>query len=193
MIIFLARWIMGIRYEVIGRENLPEGPVILAVKHQSAWDTFFFDSLMPDPVYVLKKELLDIPLVGWHMRKSEQIALDRSAGMKSMNLLIKSAKRTLDAGRQIVIFPEGTRTKPGTSGKYQPGLALLAASVDVPIIPVALNSGLCWGRNAFWKKPGLVTVEFLPAMPQGLDRRTFLNELQSRIEMATRKLEDHSR
>jgi 1-acyl-sn-glycerol-3-phosphate acyltransferase len=189
MIVFLARWVMGIRYEVRGLENLPKGRVILAVKHQSAWDTFFFDRYLPDAVYVLKKELLSIPFVGWHMRKSEQIALDRSAGIKSMNLLIDRAQYTLDRERQIVIFPEGTRTKPGTSGKYQPGLALLASSVKAPVVPVALNSGLFWGRNAFWKKPGTIIVEFLPMMPEGLDRRAFLNELQSRIETATRKLE----
>lgn len=188
-IVFLARWMMGIRYEVRGLENLPKGPVILAVKHQSAWDTFFFDSVLPDAVYVLKKELLSIPFVGWHMRKTEMIALDRAAGVKSMHLLMQKARATIAAGRQIVIFPEGTRTAPGASGRYMPGLAMLAAGVDAPVVPVALNSGLYWGRNAFLKRPGKIIVEFLPAMPTGLDRRLFLNELQSRIEMATRALE----
>jgi len=192
-IVFLARWIMGIRHEIRGLEHLPKGPVILAVKHQSAWDTFFFDSVLPDAVYVLKKELLSIPFVGWHMRKTEMIALDRSAGVKSMHMLLTRARETLAAGRQIVIFPEGTRTAPGTSGRYMPGLALLAASVDATVVPVALNSGLFWGRNAFLKRPGKITVEFLPPMPKGLDRRVFLNELQSRIEMASRALEAEAR
>ncbi len=192
-IVFWARWIAGIRHRVRGLENLPKGPVILAVKHQSAWDTFFFDSVLPDAVYVLKKELLDIPFVGWHMRKTEMIALDRTAGIKSMHLLLDKTKATLDAGRQIVIFPEGTRTAPGASVHYMPGLAMMAASVDVPVVPVALNSGLFWGRNAFFKHAGTITVEFLPPMPRGLDRRMFLNELQSRIEMATRALEAEGR
>jgi len=192
-IVFIARWVMGIRHEVRGIENLPKGPVILAVKHQSAWDTFFFDSVLPDAVYVLKKELLSIPFVGWHMRKTEMIALDRSAGVKSMHILLDKAQATLDAGRQIVIFPEGTRTAPGTSGRYMPGLAMLAAAVDAPVVPVALNSGLYWARKAFLKQPGTIIVEFLPPMPKGLDRRAFLNELQSRIEDKTRALESEGR
>lgn len=192
-IVFIARWVMGIRHEVRGLENLPKGPVILAVKHQSAWDTFFFDSVLPDAVYVLKKELLSIPFVGWHMRKTEMIALDRSAGVKSMHILLDKAQATLDAGRQIVIFPEGTRTAPGTSGRYMPGLAMLAAAVDAPVVPVALNSGLYWARKAFLKQPGTIIVEFLPPMPRGLDRRAFLNELQSRIEDKTRALESEGR
>jgi 1-acyl-sn-glycerol-3-phosphate acyltransferase len=192
-IVFLARWIMGIRHQVRGLANLPKGPVILAVKHQSAWDTFFFDSVLPDAVYVLKKELLSIPFVGWHMRKTEMIALDRAEGVKSMHLLLSRARETLAAGRQIVIFPEGTRTAPGTSGRYMPGLAMLAAAMDAPVVPVALNSGLFWARKAFFKRPGTIVVEFLPPMPRGLDRRAFLNELQSRIEMATRALEAEAR
>lgn len=188
-IVFLARWVAGIRYQVRGLENLPKGPVILAVKHQSAWDTFFFDSVLADAVYVLKKELLSIPFVGWHMRKTEMIAVDRSAGIKAMHYMLEKARATIAAGRQIVIFPEGTRTKPGTSGHYMPGLAMLAASVDATVVPVALNSGLFWARNAFFKRPGTITVQFLPPMPAGLDRRAFLNELQSRIEMTTRALE----
>jgi len=192
-IVFIARWVMGIRHEVRGLENLPKGPVILAVKHQSAWDTFFFDSVLPDAVYVLKKELLSIPFVGWHMRKTEMIALDRSAGVKSMHILLAKAQATLDAGRQIVIFPEGTRTAPGTAGRYMPGLAMLAAAVDAPVVPVALNSGLFWARKAFLKQPGTIIVEFLPPMPKGMDRRAFLNELQSRIEDKTRALESEGR
>jgi len=192
VIVGLARWVMGIKVEKRGLEYLPKGPVILAVKHQSMWDTCFFDSVLPDAVYVLKKELLDVPFVGWHMKKCEQIGLDRSAGIKSMHALLNGAKDTLAKNRQIVIFPEGTRTAPGASGKYMPGLAMLAASVDAPVIPVALNSGLFWGRNAFWKKPGTIIVEFMPAMPDGLDRRTFLNELQSRIDTKTRELEAES-
>ena len=192
-IVVLARWVMGIRYEVRGLEHLPKGPVILAVKHQSAWDTFFFDSVLPDAVYVLKQELLRIPFVGWHMRKTEMIGVDRSAGIKSMHVMVQKARETIAAGRQIVIFPEGTRTAPGAAPRYMPGLAMLAASVDAPVIPVALNSGLFWSRNAYLKTPGKIIVEFLPPMPQGLDRRAFLNELQSRIEMATRKLEAEGR
>jgi len=192
-IVFIARWVAGIRHEIRGLENLPKGPVILAVKHQSAWDTFFFDSVLPDAVYVLKRELLDIPFVGWHMRKTEMIALDRSAGVKSMHMLLEKAQATLAARRQIVIFPEGTRTAPGTSGRYMPGLAMLAAAVDAPVVPVALNSGLFWARKAFLKQSGTIIVEFMPPMPKGLDRRAFLNELQSRIEDKTRLLESEGR
>ena len=192
-IIVLARWILGIRHRTVGLENLPRGPVILAVKHQSAWDTFFFDSILSDAVYVLKRELLDIPLVGWHMRKTEMIAIDRKAGLKAMHLLVRRAEDTLARGRQIVIFPEGTRTAPGSSGRYMPGLAMLAAEVSAPVVPVALNSGLFWSRNAFIKRPGTVTVQFLPPMPEGLNRRVFLTELQTRIETATRRLEAQAR
>lgn len=181
----LAAGIAGVRYRIEGRENLPEGPVIIAAKHQSAFDTFLFHHLLDDPVYVLKRELFRIPLVGWYMRAAGMIGVDRSAGSQALRSMLKGCEDALAEGRQIVIFPEGTRVAPGQNRPYHPGVAALYARFpEVPVVPVALNSGLLWGRKAFLKEPGTVTVRILPAMQTGLDRRAFLDGLRTRIEDA---------
>jgi 1-acyl-sn-glycerol-3-phosphate acyltransferase len=181
----MAAGIAGVRYRIEGGENLPNGPVIVAAKHQSAFDTFLFHRLLDDPVYVLKRELFRIPMVGWYMRAAGMIGIDRAAGAQALRGMVKGCEEALAEGRQIVIFPEGTRTAPGQSRAYHPGVAALYARFpDVPVVPVALNSGLLWGRKAFLKEPGTVTVRILPPMEPGLDRRRFLETLRSRIEEA---------
>lgn len=187
-IVLLARMVIGLRYEVRGRENLPPGPCIIASKHQSAWETFAYHVLLPEPVYVLKRELFFIPMAGWLMWKAGMIGIDRKKGLQALKILIRGAGEALALGKQIVIFPEGTRTAPGTSRPYQPGVAMLYQNLDADVVPVALNSGLFWGRRSFMKKPGVIVVEFLPPLPCGMSKRDFMATLSQRIEDASTRL-----
>ena len=184
----LLKFLVGIDYRVDGAEHLPHEPAIYAAKHQSAWETLFLSRYLNFPAFVLKKELLSIPLFGWYMRKSGMIAVDRKAGASALRQMARQASETLAAGRSILIFPEGTRVAPGQTRPYQPGVAALYTQLKVPVVPVALNSGLYWGRRAFIKKPGTIQVEFLPPIPPGLDRKGVMKELENRIETAAKAL-----
>ncbi len=183
--IWAAKVFLGLRYEVRGRENLPDGPVILAAKHQSAFDTFLFHFIVRDPIFVLKKELTRIPLVGWYLLKSGQIAVDRKAGASALKLMVKAARAASAAGGQIIIYPEGTRTAPGTDAPYHSGVAALYTQLGIPVVPVALNSGCFWPRNSFVKTPGTMVVQILPPLPPGMPRKEFLATLRSQIEMSS--------
>jgi len=187
-----AAWhLAGVRYRIKGLENLPAGAVIIAAKHQSAWDTFLFHGLLADPAYVLKRELFRIPLVGWYMKATGMIGIDRSAGASALKAMLNACGAVLAEGRQVIIFPEGTRTAPGESRPYHPGVAALYQKFpDVPVVPVALNSGLSWRRKAFLKRPGTVTVHILPPLEPGLERRRFLEILRGRVEDAVAALPD---
>lgn len=187
--VWLMRWLVGIKLEVRGRENLPDGACIVASKHQSAFDTFIVHLLLHDPAVVLKKELLSIPVYGWYTRKTQMIAVDRSGGAKALKDMVAAAQRAAGQNRPIFIFPEGTRTAPGTETDYQPGVAALYKRLDLPVVPVALNSGLFWPRRSFLRKPGTIVVEFLPQIAAGMDRKAFMDALRERIEPATRRLE----
>ena len=179
----LLRVICGIRVRVEGREHLPAGgAALIASKHQSAFDTFIWFGLLPDVSYVLKKELLWVPVWGWFARKTRQIAVDRAAGPSAVRHLAKAGKLAAADGRQIVIFPEGTRVAPGTQGVIQPGISALAAATGLPIIPVATDSGTCWGRRAFHKRPGTIHILVRPPLPVGLPRATLMARLVAAIE-----------
>jgi 1-acyl-sn-glycerol-3-phosphate acyltransferase len=180
----------GLRYRIEGREHLPSGAAIVAAKHQSAWDTLIFHLLLEDPIFVLKRELFRVPFIGWYLRKAGNVGVDRAAGFRALKAMTPDVRRALAAGSQVIVFPEGTRSAPGASNPYQPGVAVLYADCDVPVVPVALNSGVFWGRRSFFKYPGVITLEFLPPMPGGLDRREFLKALQNRIETATERLRE---
>lgn len=187
-LLFLATVICGIRYRIVGRERLPAGPAVIASKHQSAWETMIFHQLLDDPVFAIKRELFAIPLVGWYMRKAGCIRIDRSSPVRAMRTMIEGATRALADGAQVVVFPEGTRVAPGNKRPYHAGISGLYGSGKVPVIPVALNSGVFWGRRAFRKYPGEITVEILPPVPEGLDREGFLHELKQSIESASERL-----
>ena len=180
--------IVGLDDRVIGRHNIPDRPAIYACKHQSTWDTSIFLILFNDPAYVMKKELLAIPLWGWFARKCEAVFVDREGGAGALKSLVRDTQKAIADGRDVIIFPEGTRTAPGEHRPYHPGVAALYARVDAPVVPVALNSGLFWPRRAFLKKPGTIILEFLPPMPKGLGRRAFTAELERRIEDACARL-----
>lgn len=183
------RWICGIRLEVIGREHLPQsGPALIAAKHQSALDTLVWLLLVPNCAYVLKQELLRIPFYGFLVAKVGMISVDRSGGAAAMRHLLKAGKAAAAAGRQMVIFPEGTRVAPGERVPYQPGIAALAAATGLPVIPVATNSGLLWGRRAFRKRPGTIVISILPPLPAGLPRPVLIARLESLIETESDRL-----
>jgi 1-acyl-sn-glycerol-3-phosphate acyltransferase len=185
----LLRVLVGLDYRILGAEHLPPGPAILAMKHQSAWDTLILPLLVPDPAVVLKRELLLLPFYGWYALKLGMIAIDRGAGARALKQIVARARAALAAGRTIVIFPQGTRTPPGGTHPYQPGLAALYLQTGVPVVPVALNSGLFWPRRSFRRHPGTITLEVLPPIAPGLDRATFQARVERAIETATRRLE----
>jgi len=188
--LWLLGTIVGLRHEVRGIEHLPPGAAIVALKHQSAWDTLFLPHLLRDPAIVLKEELLRIPVFGWYLGRTGVIAIDRSSGAAAMRSIISGAQAAAALGRPIAIFPEGTRTEVGAKRPYHPGVAALYTKLDLPLVPVALNSGLFWPRTGYLneKKPGCIIVEILPPIPPGLNRRRVVEELQERIETATGRL-----
>jgi 1-acyl-sn-glycerol-3-phosphate acyltransferase len=188
MVLKLLAWCVGLRHEVRGREHLPPGPAIIAMKHQSAWDTFAVPVVFGNAAIVFKKELILVPFYGWYVWRAGMIAINRKAGAAALRDLVAGAGRATGQGRSIVIFPEGTRTAPGTRRPYQPGVAALYRQLDLPVVPVALNSGLFWGRRHFLKRPGRIILEILPPIPPGRDRRALMAELEERIEGATARL-----
>ena len=173
--------IVGATHRVSG--ELHHGrQVIYAAKHQSAWETIVLSLLLRTPVVVLKRELLKLPLLGWYFRKAGCIAVDRSAGMRALRQLRDDAVAARDAGRSLLIFPQGTRVAPGESRKYEVGIFALYESTGLPVVPIALNSGHLWGRNSWTKRAGRIEVEFLPAIAPGMARRDFMASLETAIE-----------
>lgn len=185
---WLLRHLVGLDYRVIGEENRQDAEVIYAIKHQSAWDTITTHLLIEDPAIALKQELTKIPLFGQGLRHAGMIEIARGQGSKALRSLIEGARRAIARGSPVVIFPEGTRTPPGEKHPYHPGVAALYKQLALPVVPVALNSGLFWGRRSFAKKPGTISVEFLEPIQPGLDRKAFMAELEERIETATDRL-----
>jgi 1-acyl-sn-glycerol-3-phosphate acyltransferase len=189
-VVWAARAICGIRYRVVGTEHLPVKPCIILSKHQSAWETLALQLIFPPQVWVLKKELLRVPFFGWGLAMLSPIAIDRSARREALQQLIEQGRERLAAGFCIVIFPEGTRIAPGQRGKYRPGGARLAVETATPVIPVAHNAGLRWGRNAFIKRPGLVTVSIgAPIDPRGMNADELARRVEDWIEGEMPRLE----
>jgi len=186
--LWLLRVVCGTKVEWRGVEKLPKTACIVACKHQSAWETFGLYGVLDDPVYVLKRELMWIPLFGWYTWKAGLIPVDRSAGMAALARMTARAQKTLARGRQIVIFPEGTRRAPGAEPSYKSGIAHLYGRAGVVCVPLALNSGLYWPRRSLLRLPGTIVVEVLDPIPPGLDNRTFAARLQTAIETATARL-----
>lgn len=192
-VFFLLRWIVGLRWELRGPRELLRPGILVAAKHQSAWDTIVFFMLFDRPTYVMKQELMRIPIYGWLSYRQGHIAVDRKAGAAAIRGLLRAAKVAFGNQRAIVIFPQGTRVAPGAHLPYQPGIVGLYSALGVPVVPVALNSGLFWARRSFIKRPGTIVLEILPEIPPGRERSEFLQELESRIEAATTRLEAEAR
>ena len=191
-VLALLAGIVGLRGEVRGRANLPLGPCLIAMKHQSMWDTLMLPIVLGDPAVVIKRELLLVPFYGWYAARAGSIFVDRKGGAGALRSMVAAAKRAAAAGRPIVIFPQGTRTATGEARPYQPGVAALYQALGLPLVPAAVNSGLYWGRRSFVKRPGRAVMSFLPPIPPGLPRREVLAELETRIEQATAALEQEA-
>lgn len=187
-VIWLLRRIAGIRVRVIGAEHLPDGQGLVAAQHQSAFDTVVWLVLLPRPAIVLKQELLRIPIYGWFCRRMGMIAVDRLAGGSAIRTLLRGADMAIAEQRPIVIFPEGTRTEPGTFLPFQPGVAALARRIGGGVVPVATDSGLHWGRRAFRKHPGTISILVLPPVPVHADRTRLVAELETAIADGFRRL-----
>jgi 1-acyl-sn-glycerol-3-phosphate acyltransferase len=189
--LFALKHIVGLDGEIRGRENIPPAGCLIAMKHQSMWDTLMLPPLLGDPAVVVKRELRYVPFYGWYATRAGSIFIDRKGGASALRRMVAAAKRAIADGRPVVIFPQGTRTAPGaptTDAPYQPGIAALYRELGVPLVPAAVNSGMFWGRRAFIKRPGRMTVEFLPPIPPGLPRREVMAMLETRIEDATSAL-----
>lgn len=181
--IWWLRITCNIRHEVHGLENLPNTPSIILSKHQSAWETLAFQSIFPTQCYVLKRELLWIPIFGWGLAMSSPIAIDRSAGREALKKLVSKGQHRLKQGLWVVIFPEGTRKAPGEKGKYQIGGAWLATHTQTQVVPVAHNAGHCWPKNSFIKKPGVIQIHIgKPIQSKGLKADALNGEVEAWIE-----------
>jgi 1-acyl-sn-glycerol-3-phosphate acyltransferase len=179
LMIACARLICGIRVEITGAEHLPDtGPALLASQHQSAFDTLIWMTLLPAPSYIVKRELVRIPLFGPLLTPAGMIPVDRGAGATALRGLLRATRRARDAGRQIIIFPEGTRVAPGEHVPLQPGIAAIATHLELPVIPVATDSGLAWGRRAFMKYPGTINIAIGKPIPAGTPRGPLLHAIE---------------
>ncbi len=185
----LLRVLCGISIEIRGHHNLPGGACIVASKHQSTLESVTFFRLLKNPVFTMKAEIARLPLMGYSIRRAGSISIERKAGAAALRKLIKAAQEAFEKDAQVLIFPEGTRTQPRTRGKFNPGAAAIYSRCDVPVIPVALNTGSFWARRTLRKNPGRVIIEFLPPIAPGMDRKPFQQLLQNTIEEATEKLE----
>ena len=177
LMIWLAQRILGIDWRVEGREHLPARPAVILAKHQSAWETMAFQAIFPPQVHVLKRELLWIPFFGWGLALMSPIAIDRSRGVAALRAIARRGRERLEQGFWVVIFPEGTRVRPGERRPYQLGGAWLAAAAGAPVVPVAHNAGLLWPRNAFLKRAGTVTVRIGPASDAASRDRKSITQL----------------
>jgi 1-acyl-sn-glycerol-3-phosphate acyltransferase len=186
---WLMRVIVGTRVEITGTEHIPPGGIIVASKHQSIWETFALITVFNDPVYILKRELTWIPMFGWALLRSGMIPVNRSAGSRALQEATRRAKTEITGhGRQLMIFPEGTRRPPGAPPAYKYGVAHLYAELRVPCVPVALNAGLFWPRRSFLRRPGTIRLEIMPAIAPGMDKMAFHARLQETIETACDRL-----
>jgi len=186
--LWLLRVVCGIKVEWRGREKIPSGACLVACKHQSLWETFALYVILDDPTFVLKRELMWLPLFGWLARKSGMIPIDRGGRTTALARMVARARAEIARSRQIVVFPEGTRLAPDAQPRYMPGIAYLYSETDLACVPVALNSGLFWPRRSWLRYPGTVLVEVLDPIAPGLDRRAFLAQLQNVLEDATARL-----
>jgi 1-acyl-sn-glycerol-3-phosphate acyltransferase len=186
--LWLLKTICGLGVEFRGRDRIPAGALLVAAKHHSTWETFALLVLFAEPTYIVKRELMWIPFFGWYLWKARVVPVDRGQRARALVRMTARARRELKQGRQIIIFPEGTRRAPGAAPAYKYGIAHLYAETGVPCLPVALNSGLFWGRRSFLRYPGTITVEILDPIPPGLDKEAFLRRLEQDIETASARL-----
>jgi len=189
LVIALAEHLCGVRYRVVGRENLPATPSIILSKHQSAWETLAYQGIFPPQVWVLKNSLLRVPFFGWGLAMMSPIAIERTSGLRALKQTLEQGRKRLADGWWIVIFPEGTRTAPGKRGRYHVGGAWLACQTGARVVPVAHNAGTVWARNAFVKYPGEIVVSVGPPIdPAGLQPEELNKRVEDWIERQVERL-----
>ncbi|SFB36719.1 1-acyl-sn-glycerol-3-phosphate acyltransferase [Collimonas sp. OK607] len=193
MVVWMAKVICGIRYEVKGFENFPDAPAVVLSKHQSAWETIFLLQMTPRPlVFVFKKSLTYIPFFGWGIALLRMIPIDRSKGRDAFAQVVIQGRKRLADGQWIIMFPEGTRIPVGQTGKYKAGGTRLAVETNTPVVPIAHNAGECWPKNSFIKKPGLITVSIgKPIYPEGMDSNELMAKVENWIESEMRVISPH--
>jgi 1-acyl-sn-glycerol-3-phosphate acyltransferase len=191
--VFGMRFICGAEIEFRGRHFIPQGGALIAAKHQSALDTLAPFAVLSDPAFVFKRELVKAPIFGWYLQRGGMIMVERGGHASALKAMLRAAKAEVAKGRQVVIFPEGTRQAIGAPPDYKPGVAALYREIGLPCTPVALSTGLVWPVNGFTRKSGKVVIEFLEPIPAGLSREVFMRELETRIETATARLIEEGR
>jgi 1-acyl-sn-glycerol-3-phosphate acyltransferase len=173
-IVFLLRFVVGLDYRERGRENIPDGPCIIACNHQSLWETLVLSTIFPEASIVAKKELIKLPIVGWYLYRYPMILLDRAAGRQALRQMIEEARRSTAEGRKVLVFPQGTRQAIDEPSKYiWAGVYALYSNLNLPVLPMVHNSGLFWGKKTLVMDSGTVTVSYLPVIPPGLNRKEF--------------------
>lgn len=182
------RWIVGLKVVFEGREHIPPGAVLVAAKHQAMIDTLLPALMFSSPAIVLKRELQSEPIYGWYTKQAHMIPVDREAHAAALKAMLRAAKAAAEQGRQVFIFPEGTRQELDAPPDYKPGVAALYQSLKLPCLPIALNTGLYWKPKGLPSEPGLITVKILPPIPPGLPREDFMRELETRIESESQAL-----
>ena len=198
---FITRWTVfnlwwlkvscGVHYNIEGKENIPEQPGIVMCKHQSAWETLALQLIFVPQVWILKRELLKIPIYGWGLASMQPIAIDRGSAIKSFRQIVEQGRQRLKQNLWVIIFPEGTRVAPGEKGKYLPGGGLLAEKTGAKITPVAHNAGYLWPRNSILKKPGVITMVIGPAIESaGKNASQITREVETWIEDTIQSLPD---
>jgi len=185
----MLRLVCGIKHEIEGWKNIPEGPVLFAFKHQSAWDTIVLPVILPGAVAVLKHELQIIPFYGWYLRKYGAIAINRGKGVSSLRNMRREARKFIALGRSLIVFPEGTRVPYGQIGVFHSGITALYTDLKIPVIPVALNSGRLWQRRKFIRHRGTITLKFLKPIKPGLKKREFMHQLTTVIAKAQTEID----
>jgi len=192
--VWSAAWVLGIRYRILGAENIPREPCVILGKHESAWETLAFQVIFPPQVWVVKRELLWVPFFGWGLAMLSPIAIDRKERRRALAHMVEQGRERLDSGFSIVIFPEGTRAAPGTRGIYQAGGAWLAIRTGAAMLPVAHNAGTYWPRNAFVKRPGVITVSIGPSMrAEGRKASALMKNVEEWIENEMQRIRDEAR
>jgi 1-acyl-sn-glycerol-3-phosphate acyltransferase len=186
--LYLLRWICGVKMEFRGLENIPKGGCMVAAKHQSAWETLALAASFPEPRYILKRELMWVPLFGFYLKKTGQVPINRGRRTDAIAAMNRAAQLAIEEGGQLLIFPEGTRRPIGAPPSYKMGVAHMYEALNATVVPVAINAGVFWPRRRFRKYPGTVVMEFLPPIPPGRPKEEFLPMLQERIETATDRL-----
>ena len=192
LLVMSLRYIAGMKIEIRGKQYIQQEGVIYAGKHESALETYSLTNWLKRATFILKKELTYIPIFGWAQHFYGMIPVDRSAGSRAMKEMLRHAQNRVEQKRPIIIFPEGTRKQPGQPTDYKPGVALLYQHLNMPVIPIATNTGLFWKKNSFLRYPGTVIFEFMEPIPNGLNKQDFMNELEKRIEEKCKELNEES-